>query len=56
MDNSQLLGAVLLDLIAAFDVIDHSILIARKLTKGEKCYSFSPLVFAQDLPYCSYAC
>ena len=37
MDNSLIVGAVLLDFTAAFDVIDHSILIAKL-----KSYGFSP--------------
>jgi len=36
MDNSKMTGAVLLDFSAAFDVIDHNLLIGKL-----KCYGFS---------------
>ncbi len=36
-DNKNLVGAVLLDFTAAFDIIDHSFLIVKL-----KCYGFNP--------------
>ena len=37
MDNSKMTGAVLLDFSAAFDVIDHNLLISKL-----ECYEFKP--------------
>ncbi len=48
MDDRKLVGVVLLDVTAAFDVTDHSILIAVL-----KCYGFLPLAFAWMKSYLS---
>ena len=48
IDDRLLVGAVLLDFTAAFDVIDHQILMAKL-----KCYGFSPLSLAWIESYLS---
>jgi len=40
IDNSMLVGTVLLDFSAAFDVIDHDILISKLISYG---FSFSAI-------------
>ena len=48
IDDKKLVGAVLLDFTAAFDVIDHSILLAKL-----KCYGVLPLALTWIKSYLS---
>ena len=42
--DKKIVGAVLLDFIAAFDIIDHSLLLEKHM-----CYSFTPSTVDKEL-------